>query len=183
MLHGQNNVIVWSERYNVINGENFMILIFGGAFQGKLEYAKENFNIKSVYECGKGKMTAGKSTEAYQSDDSLAAAQVDSNLEVMRSAGSFSDFAPDFTADAVCALEKFVLECVRDGREAADFFRENKEKWQDKILIMNDVSQGIVPMDAQLRAFREMNGRLMLYLADEADEVIRVFCGIGKKVK
>lgn len=27
-----------------------------------------------------------------------------------------------------------------------------------------------------------MNGRLMLYLAGEADEVIRVFCGIGKKV-
>lgn len=133
-----------------------MILIFGGAFQGKLEYAKENFNIKSVYECGKGKMTAGESTEADQ---------------------------PDFTADAVCALENFVLECVREGREAADFFRENKEKWQDKILIMNDVSQGIVPMDAQLRAFREMNGRLMLYLAGEADEVIRVFCGIGKKVK
>lgn len=151
-----------------------MILIFGGAFQGKLGYAKENFNIKSVYECGKGELTAGKSTEADQPDDSPATAQ---------SAGSFSDFEPDFNADAVCALENFVLECVREGREAADFFRENKEKWQDKILIMNDVSQGIVPMDAQLRAFREMNGRLMLYLAGEADEVIRVFCGIGKKVK
>jgi len=83
----------------------------------------------------------------------------------------------------VCALEKFVLKCVRDGKEAADFFKENKEKWQDKVLIMTDVSQGIVPMDAELRAFREMNGRLMLYLASEAEEVIRVFCGIGKKVK
>lgn len=151
-----------------------MILIFGGAFQGKLEYAKENFNIKSVYECGKGRMTTGKNIEEDQPDSSPAA---------MRTAGNFSDFEPDFTADAVCALEKFVLECVREGREATDFFRENKEKWQDKILIMNDVSQGIVPMDAQLRAFREMNGRLMLYLAGEADEVIRVFCGIGKKVK
>lgn len=121
-----------------------MILIFGGAFQGKLEYAKENFNVKSVVSC------SGE---------------------------------PDFSADIICSLEKFVLKCVREGREAADFFRENREKWQDKVLIMTDVSQGIVPMDAELRAFREMNGRLMLYLAGEADEVIRVFCGIGKKVK
>ena len=130
-----------------------MKLIFGGAFQGKLEYAKKNFDIKSVHDCG-----AGVSPEA-------------------------SGTEPDFGKDAVCALEKFVLRCVRDGKEAADFFRDNKEKWQDKVLIMTDVSQGIVPMDAELRAFREMNGRLMLYLASEAEEVIRVFCGIGKKVK
>lgn len=124
-----------------------MILIFGGAFQGKLEYAKKNFDVKTVHDC-----------ESCESAD------------------------PDFSKDAVCALEKFVLRCVREGREAADYFRENREKWQDSILIMTDVSQGIVPMDAELRAFREMNGRLMLYLAAEAEQVIRVFCGIGKKV-
>lgn len=123
-----------------------MILIFGGAFQGKLEYAKKKFDINTVCDCGAGA-------------------------------------SPDFSKDAVCALEKFVLKCVHEGKEAADFFKESKEKWQDKVLIMTDVSQGIVPMDAELRAFREMNGRLMLYLASEAEEVIRVFCGIGKKVK
>ena len=48
---------------------------------------------------------------------------------------------------------------------------------------MTDVSQGIVPMEPELRAFREMNGRLMLQLAAEADEVHRVFCGMGKRVK
>ena len=135
-----------------------MILIFGGAYQGKLDYAKENFDIKTVCDCG-----------------------VPETVE-----GGASDFAgrePDFSKDAVCALEKFVLKCVRDGVEAADYFKENKEKWQDKVLILTDVSQGIVPMDAELRAFREMNGRLMLYLAREAEQVIRVFCGIGKKVK
>lgn len=122
-----------------------MILIFGGAFQGKKEYALKNFDIKTVYDCG--------------------------------------DEAPDFSADVVCSLERFVLRCVRQGVEAGDYFRENKEKWQDKVLILTDVSQGIVPADAELRAFREMNGRLMLYLAGEAEQVIRVFCGIGKKVK
>lgn len=65
----------------------------------------------------------------------------------------------------------------------ADWFSERREAWQDKVLIMTDVSQGIVPMDPELRAFREMNGRLMLRLAAEASEVHRVFCGIGKRVK
>lgn len=132
-----------------------MILIFGGAFQGKLEYAKNNYDIETIHDCG-----AGISPEADK-------------------AGS----EPDFSKDAVCALEKFVLKCVREGREAADFFKGNKDLWQDKVLILTDVSQGIVPMDKELRAFREMNGRLMLYLAAEAEEVVRVFCGIGKKVK
>ena len=138
-----------------------MILIFGGAYQGKLDYAKENFDIKTVCDCGA--------------------------VDVLEATGGgapvFAGREPDFSKDAVCALEKFVLKCVKDGVEAAEYFKENKEKWQDKVLILTDVSQGIVPMDADLRAFREMNGRLMLYLAKEADEVIRVFCGIGKKVK
>lgn len=133
-----------------------MILIFGGAYQGKLDYAKENFDIKTVCNCG----------------------EIDAP-----EAGGFAGREPDFSKDAVCALEKFVLKCVKDGVEAADYFKENKEKWQDKVLILTDISQGIVPMDAELRAFREMNGRLMLYLAREAEQVIRVFCGIGKKVK
>ena len=76
-----------------------------------------------------------------------------------------------------------MLNCTEEGREAADYFRENREKWQEKILIMGDVSQGVVPMEARLRAFREMNGRLMLYLGKEAEQVVRVFCGIGKRVK
>ena len=69
------------------------------------------------------------------------------------------------------------------GAEAKDLMKEQKELWKDKVLIITDVSQGIVPMDKTTRAFREMNGRLMLYLASEAEEVWRVFCGIGKRIK
>lgn len=123
-----------------------MIFVFGGAYQGKLDYAMKNFQISTVCDCSSGK-------------------------------------EPDFACDAVYGLEDFVLSCTEEGREAADFFRQRKELWQDKILICRDVSQGIVPVDEALRAFREMNGRLMLYLAGEADEVHRVFCGLGKREK
>ena len=126
--------------------ETDMILVYGGAYQGKLEYAKTNFDIKDICDCSGGGM-------------------------------------PDFSADAVYGLDGFVLQCAGDGREAADCFRSSRRLWQDKVLIMTDVSQGLVPMSALERSFREMNGRLMLYLASEAEQVHRVFCGIGKRVK
>ena len=133
-----------------------MILIFGGAYQGKLDYAKQNFEIETVCDCSDGA-------------------------------------APDFAADAIYGIDGFVKRCAcnrasstgsdQPPLEAADWFSERREAWQDKVLIMTDVSQGIVPMDPELRAFREMNGRLMLRLAAEASEVHRVFCGMGKRVK
>lgn len=123
-----------------------MILVFGGAYQGKLDYVRNNFGIDKVSDCSDGSR-------------------------------------PDFAADAVYGIDGFVLQCVRDGVEAAEIFREEKELWQEKILIMTDVSQGLVPMEAEQRAFREMNGRLLLYLAAEAEQVHRVFCGLGKRVK
>ena len=55
--------------------------------------------------------------------------------------------------------------------------------WQDSVLVVTDTSQGVVPIDRTVREFREMNGRLLLWLAGEADRVIRVFCGIGKDMK
>ena len=113
-----------------------MILIFGGAYQGKREFAKEQFPDIPVF------------------DDALE----------------------NFTW--ACCAEDPAMRC-----EAADLMRQCREEWQDKILIINDVSQGIVPTNERTRAFREMNGRLMNYLASEADEVWRVFCGIGRRIK
>ncbi len=48
---------------------------------------------------------------------------------------------------------------------------------------MDDVSQGVVPIDTDRRAWREDVGRTMLWLAKEADEVHRVFCGLGQRIK
>ena len=57
------------------------------------------------------------------------------------------------------------------------------EPLTDKIIIMDDVSQGVVPIDTDRRAWREDVGRTMLWLAKEADEVHRVFCGLGQRIK
>lgn len=57
-------------------------------------------------------------------------------------------------------------------------------EYQDQIIIICDeIGNGIVPMDAFERAYREETGRILIELAKRADEVVRVICGIGQKIK
>lgn len=125
-----------------------MVLIFGGAYQGKLDFAMKKFNIKDtdIFTC---------------TEDSF----------------------PDFSKKIIDRAELFFLKCVKDGIEPRDILCENINMLQDKIVIARDISQGIVPIDSVQRAWREASGRTMMYLAGEAEEVYRVFCGLSEKLK
>ena len=61
--------------------------------------------------------------------------------------------------------------------------RKNRDRLENKIIICTDISQGVVPRQKEQRDWREMTGRVMNYLAAEADEVIRIFCGLPHKLK
>ncbi len=130
-----------------------MILVFGGAYQGKLEYALNQFGVPAdqVYRCSR-------------------------------------DGELDLNKQVIYGLEEFVYWCTENGVEAKAVLDSRFDMTADspylgKIFIANDVSQGLVPMDATDRAFREMMGRTLLHLAKEADEVHRVFCGLGQRLK
>ncbi len=51
------------------------------------------------------------------------------------------------------------------------------------IMISDEIGNGIVPIDAFEREYRERTGRILVELASQADEVVRVICGIGQKIK
>lgn len=121
-----------------------MIFIFGGAYQGKLEYAKERFG-GSVYVC--------------------------------------KDSSPDFSGDIIYHLERFVFACVKEGVDPWVHLKSKEEELKDKVIICDDISQGIVPMDKEERAFREANGRVMIGMAKQAKEVVRIFCGLAQILK
>ena len=125
-----------------------MILIFGGSYQGKLEFAKETFGVteNDVFTC-----------------------TVDSEI--------------DWAKKVLYNLDQAFLRHVREGKESRDVLKDHLDQLKDKILIVNDISQGIVPMERENRDWREMTGRAMLYISKEADEVYRVFCGLGSKIK
>ncbi len=120
-----------------------MILIIGGAYQGKLDYAKETYGLaeEDIFTC------AG---------DSI-----------------------DFSKRCVEHIEEFVW----FRPDALSWFRAHRDQWENSILICQDLSCGVVPMGAQMRAWRQNTGRLCQYLAKEADTVTRIFCGLEQRLK
>ena len=124
-----------------------MILVFGGAYQGKLEYAIKNYGLEEsdIHDCSEQKDI-------------------------------------DFSKKCIYKLEEYIYNMVDDEVNAVIWFAENKELFKDKVLICQDISNGIVPANKKLREYRETVGRVMIGLGNEADIVVRVFCGIGKKI-
>ena len=120
-----------------------MILIIGGAYQGKLAYAKESLDIteEDIWVCDAGEI--------------------------------------DFSKRCVYKIEEF----TRYHHDPIGYFRENREQWQDSVLILQDIFCGVVPMGAENRKWRQNTGRLAQYLSREADSVIRIFCGLEQQLK
>ncbi|MEG0291586.1 MAG: cobalamin biosynthesis protein CobU [Anaerovoracaceae bacterium] len=122
-----------------------MILVFGGAYQGKLDFVKKEYGISEsdIFNCSQDE------------------AKIDLNKKV------------------IYGFEKYVMACVKAGISAQGIIDEFKEH----IVICNDVSGGIVPIDKEQRAMREMTGRGMIAMADKSETVIRVFCGLVQRLK
>lgn len=120
-----------------------MILIIGGAYQGKLDFAKKSFGFREedIFTCTPGKI-------------------------------DFSERCINKVQESIWRME-----------DPIGFFRANRAQWADSVMILDDVSCGVVPMGAENRAWRENVGRLMQYLAGEAEQVSRIFCGLELRLK
>ena len=124
-----------------------MVLIIGGAYQGKLDYAKAAFSI---------------------ADDEVFACD---GVEI------------DFSRRCIYRIEEFTLACVLENNDPTEYFRSHREMWKDSILICQDIFCGVVPLGAEIRAWRQATGRLCRYLSGEAAQVSRLFCGLEQRLK
>lgn len=52
-----------------------------------------------------------------------------------------------------------------------------------QVIICNELGCGIVPIEKELRKKRDLIGKLCIEIASKADEVYRVYAGIGVKIK
>ena len=125
-----------------------MDLIIGGAYQGKLEYARKRYGLADgdIYTC--------------------------SESEGIR-----------YGNRCLYKAEEFALWCVRTGNDAVELLEQQREEWKDSIFICEDIFCGVVPLGADMRAWREMTGRMCSFLSSEAENVTRVFCGLEQVLK
>lgn len=80
-------------------------------------------------------------------------------------------------------LHSWVKERILAGGNPERELETMVERWPDCILISDEIGNGIVPLEAGEREYRERLGRILVELAKRADSVERVFCGIGQRIK
>ncbi|MBE6878239.1 MAG: cobalamin biosynthesis protein CobU [Ruminococcaceae bacterium] len=89
----------------------------------------------------------------------------------------------DFSKKCIDNLEQFTCYCVKNDIEPVEYFKQHREQWQNSIIISRDIFCGVVPMGADNRRWRQQTGRLCQYLSQEAESVVRIFCGLEQKLK
>ena len=86
-------------------------------------------------------------------------------------------FGPDSWADGLCEDAAVLVEAqelVRGDALAPDVFDALCAK---AVVVCLEVGAGVVPMDAEERAWRERVGRMCIGLAERATCVVRMVCG------
>ena len=108
-----------------------MIMITGGSFQGKTEYARAQYPDREI----------------------------------------------------IVHFEEQILQCIRENRDPSAYTGQFIESHPDAVVLMDEIGNGIVPVDREERAWREAAGRAGCRLAKAAGEVYRVMAGIGSRIK
>lgn len=80
-------------------------------------------------------------------------------------------------------LHLYIRERLRGNEDPEEEIRRFVARHPDCIVLCDEIGSGIVPMDAFERAYRDRTGEMQRELAGMADEVVRVLCGIGQRIK
>lgn len=137
-----------------------MKLIIGGAFQGKLEYARIQYNVADGWIDG--------------ADCALEA------IEGCCGIFHFEAYVRRLLQERAGQEQVWELTVEAFARTIADRLYE---KNPGLIVVTRELGCGIVPVDPGDRKYRETHGRICTELAKQADEVVRVICGVGMKLK
>lgn len=136
-----------------------MIVIFGGAFQGKQAFARTLFPGRSYREIDATNMSL------------LVDSWIEQSLpgeEAGEDVWLFTECSTWLQAQAISS-EQDLLQILRRIVAGVP---------PSTIFVVEDIGQGIVPLTASDRSWREQNGRMLQYLAGEADQVFRLLAGI-----
>lgn len=78
------------------------------------------------------------------------------------------------------SLQMLVLHCIRQGDEPQRLLPWLLEK---QVVVCDEMGCGVVPVDEVQNRLREETGRLCVLLAQHAEKVVRITCGIPQVIK
>ena len=86
-------------------------------------------------------------------------------------------------ADLITHFELFVRREMEAGRDPYVFAERLMQENPDAFVTADEIGCGIVPMEAFERDYRETDGRICQRIAAYSEEVHRVICGLGMRIK
>ena len=87
------------------------------------------------------------------------------------------------TPGLIVNLHLGVKSLLQKNISALEFFSSRLEILRSCVIIGDDISGGVVPVDAFARKWRDETGRVYQLLAREADIVDRIFAGLALRLK
>lgn len=126
-----------------------MLLVTGGAYQGKLDYALDITGL------GKNSVIDGE----------------------------YCGFEDVFNCEVIYRFHELVRRLLENEEDVEKFVKKLIEENPEAIIIVNEVGSGVIPLEPFDRKFRETVGRASCMIAKNANEVHRVVCGMGVKIK
>jgi adenosylcobinamide kinase/adenosylcobinamide-phosphate guanylyltransferase len=136
-----------------------MKLVIGGAFQGKTAYARQQYQMTEGWVDG-------------------ASCPLDAVMEC-RGIYHFHTYLRRRFVDRMDGSGNL----ISIEEEAEQFAEELAANNPQLILVSDEVGYGVVPMEKSERIYREIVGRVCTCIAARSDEVTRVICGVGTRLK
>lgn len=97
--------------------------------------------------------------------------------------GEVCGFEEIWNCRAVADFHILIQRMLAEKKNPADLLQKLLVKNPDIIIISDEIGYGIVPMNADLRAWRECTGRICCEIAAHCEKVVRVIAGIPHVIK
>lgn len=124
-----------------------MKMVIGGAYQGKLCFAKEQYP------------------------------------EISWIDGETCTEEEVYSCQGICNFHRFLERSLHEEKNVQEIAEKLMQRNPDVVIVTDEIGYGIVPVDPFLREYREQTGRVCTGLAAFSEEVYRVVCGIGTRIK
>ena len=136
-----------------------MRLVIGGAGQGKRAYVMEKYGIRE--------------------DEILDGAF----LEPDKPAGNDEAVNHGCFIKCISNFHILVKRLLADGKDPMEIAGRLVDSNPEMIVIMDEVGNGIIPLEKSDRIWREQAGRTSCLLAARAESVERIVCGLCMRIK